>query len=77
MSEIRISKNKRVEKIIESVEIKNGTNYTLTDDILNYDGLEKNIYISDYTNKKDKNYKTFKKCYDKFLSKYFRDFLVV
>lgn len=44
---------------------------------LNYDGLEKNIYISDYTNKKDKNYKTFKKCYDKFLSKYFRDFLVV
>jgi len=44
---------------------------------LNYDGLEKNIYISDYTNKKDKNYNTFKKCYDKFLSKYFRDFLVV
>lgn len=44
---------------------------------LNYDGLENNIYISDYTNKKDKNYKTFKKCYDKFLSKYFRDFLVV
>lgn len=44
---------------------------------LNYDGLEKNIYISDYTDKKDKNYKTFKKCYDKFLSKYFRDFLVV
>lgn len=41
---------------------------------LNYDGLEKNIYISDYTNKKDKNYNTFKKCYDKFLSKYFRDF---
>lgn len=44
---------------------------------LNYDGLEKNIYISDYTNKNDKNYKTFKKYYDKFLSKYFRDFLVV
>ena len=44
---------------------------------LNYDGLEKNIYISDYTDKKDKKYKTFKKCYDKFLSKYFRDFLVV
>lgn len=44
---------------------------------LNYDGLEKNIYISDYTDKKNKNYKTFKKCYDKFLSKYFRDFLVV
>lgn len=41
------------------------------------DGLEKNIYISDYTNKNDKNYKTFKKYYDKFLSKYFRDFLVV
>lgn len=36
-----------------------------------------NIYISDYTNKNDKNYKTFKKYYDKFLSKYFRDFLVV
>lgn len=44
---------------------------------LTCDGLEKNIYISDYTNKNDKNYKTFKKCYDKFLSKYFRDFLVV
>ena len=44
---------------------------------LTCDGLEKNIYISDYTNKKDKNYKTFKKYYDKFLSKYFRDFLVV
>ena len=29
------------------------------------DGLEKNIYISDYTNKNDKNYKTFKKYYDK------------
>lgn len=41
------------------------------------DGLEKNIYISDYTNKNDKNYKTFKKYYDKFLSKYFKDFLVV
>lgn len=26
----------------EGVEIKNGTNYTLTDDILNYDGLEIN-----------------------------------
>ena len=37
----------------------------------------KNIYISDYTNKNDKNYKTFKKYYDKFLSKYFRDFLAV
>ena len=37
----------------------------------------KNIYISDYTNKKDKNYNTFKKYYDRFLSKYFRDFLVV
>lgn len=36
-----------------------------------------NIYIADYTNKNDKNYKTFKKYYDKFLSKYFRDFLVV
>ena len=41
------------------------------------DGLEKNIYISDYTNKKDKNYKTFKKYYDNYLSKYFRNFLVV
>ena len=36
-----------------------------------------NIYISDYTNKNDKNYKTFKKYYDNFLSTYFRDFLVV
>lgn len=36
-----------------------------------------NIYIADYTNKNDKNYKTFKKYYDKFLAKYFRDFLVV
>lgn len=36
-----------------------------------------NIYIADYTNKNDKNYKTFKKYYDKFLSKYFRNFLVV
>lgn len=44
---------------------------------LTCDGVEKNIYISDYTNKTDKNYKTFKKYYDKFLSKYFRDFLVV
>lgn len=44
---------------------------------LTCDGVEKNIYISDYTNKNDKNYKTFKKYYDKFLSKYFRDFLVV
>ena len=41
------------------------------------DGLEKNIYISDYTNKNDKNYKTLKKYYDNFLSTYFRDFLVV
>lgn len=44
---------------------------------LTCDGLEKNIYISDYTNKNDKNYKTFKKYYDNFLSAYFRDFLVV
>lgn len=44
---------------------------------LTCDGLEKNIYISDYTNKNDKNYKTFKKYYDNFLSPYFRDFLVV
>ena len=36
-----------------------------------------NIYISDYTNKNDENYRTFKNYYDKFLSKYFRDFLVV
>ena len=36
-----------------------------------------NIYISDYTNKNDENYRTFKKYYDKFLSKYFSDFLVV
>lgn len=38
---------------------------------------DKNIFISDYTNKKDKNYKVFKNYYDKFLSKYFKDFLVV
>lgn len=44
----------------------------ITDNISNI-----NIYISDYTNKKDKNYKVFKNYYDKFLSKYFRDFLVV
>lgn len=45
--------------------------------IINNSMTNSNIYISDYTNKKDKNYKIFKKCYDKFLSKYFRDFLVV
>ena len=45
--------------------------------IINNSMTNNNIYISDYTNKKDKNYKIFKKCYDKFLSKYFRDFLVV
>lgn len=44
----------------------------VTDNISN-----NNIYLSDYTNKKDKNYKVFKNYYDKFLSKYFRDFLVV
>lgn len=38
---------------------------------------DKDIYISDYSNKKDKNYKLFKKYYDKFLAKYFQDFLVV
>lgn len=41
------------------------------------DDSNKNIFITDYTNKKDKNYKVFKNYYDKFLSKYFRDFLVV
>lgn len=38
---------------------------------------DKDIYISDYLDKKDKNYKLFKKYYDKFLAKYFQDFLVV
>lgn len=38
---------------------------------------DKDIYISDYSNMKDKNYKLFKKYYDKFLAKYFQDFLVV
>lgn len=36
-----------------------------------------NIYIFDYTNKNDENYRTFKNYYDNYLSKYFRDFLVV
>lgn len=45
--------------------------------IINDCEMNSNIYISDYTNKNDKNYKTFKKYYDKFLSKYFRDFLAV
>lgn len=45
--------------------------------IINNSMTNNNIYISDYTNKKDKNYKTFKKYYDNFLSKYFMDFLVV
>ena len=45
--------------------------------IINNSMTNNNIYISDYTNKDDKNYKTFKKYYDNFLSKYFRDFLVV
>ena len=46
----------------------------LGDESSNYSS---NIYISDYSNKNDKNYKTLKKYNDKFLSKYFRDFLVV
>lgn len=46
----------------------------LGDESSNYSN---NIYIHDYTNKNDKNYKTFKKYYDNYLSKYFRDFLVV
>lgn len=45
--------------------------------IINNSMTNNNIYISDYTNKDDKNYKTFKKYYDNFLSKYFKDFLVV
>lgn len=45
--------------------------------IINNSMTNNNIYISDYTNKNDKNYKVFKKYYDNFLSKYFRDFLVV
>lgn len=45
--------------------------------IINNSITNSNIYISDYTNNNDKNYKTFKKYYDKFLSKYFGDFLVV
>lgn len=52
------------------------TNTIIVDENINLDNM-KNIYISDYTNKKDKNYNTFKKYYDRFLSKYFRDFLVV
>lgn len=46
----------------------------LGDESSNYSN---NIYIHDYTNKNDKNYKTFKKYYDNYLCKYFRDFLVV
>lgn len=45
--------------------------------IINNCVTNSNIYISDYTNQNDKNYKTFKKYYDNYLSKYFRDFLVV
>lgn len=45
--------------------------------IINNSITNNNIYISDYANKNDKNYKTFKKYYDRFLSKYFRDFLAV
>lgn len=45
--------------------------------IINNSMTNSNIYISDYTNKNDKNYKTLKKYYDNFLSKYFKDFLVV
>lgn len=45
--------------------------------IINNCETNNNIYISDYTNQNDKNYKTFKKYYDNYLSKYFRDFLVV
>lgn len=52
------------------------TNTIIVDENINLDNM-KNIYISDYTNKKDKNYKTFKKYYDNYLSKYFRNFLVV
>lgn len=52
------------------------TNTIIVNENINLDNM-KNIYISDYTNQNDKNYKTFKKYYDKFLSKYFRDFLVV
>lgn len=52
------------------------TNTIIINENINLDNM-KNIYISDYTNQNDKNYKTFKKYYDRFLSKYFRDFLVV
>lgn len=52
------------------------TNTIIVDENINLDNM-KNIYISDYTNKKDKNYNTFKKYYDRFLSRYFEDFLVV
>lgn len=45
--------------------------------IINNCETNNNLYISDYTNQNDKNYKTFKKYYDNYLSKYFRDFLVV
>ena len=45
--------------------------------IINNCETNSDIYISDYTNQNDKNYKTFKKYYDNYLSKYFRDFLVV
>lgn len=38
---------------------------------------EKNIYISDYKNKKDKNYQVFKNYFDKYFFAYFGDFLEV
>jgi len=52
------------------------TNTIIVNENINLDNM-KNIYISDYTNQNDNNYKTFKKYYDNFLSKYFRNFLVV
>lgn len=52
------------------------TNTIIVNENINLDNM-KNIYISDYTNQNDNNYKTFKKYYDNFLSKYFKDFLVV
>ena len=45
--------------------------------IINDNNSNKNLYISDYKNKKDKNYQVFKKYFDKYFSTYFGDFLEV
>ena len=45
--------------------------------IINKNNSNKNIYISNYKNRNDKNYQVFKKYFDKYFSAYFGDFLEV